>query len=278
MFGLAMLCSPCCTMLPVSLRAKHWAYISHLHPGNDCRCKLGPAWLPSCESAKQFTSEGQLQCWPGPVVTAPSLTLPHSSPAVCKQLGHRPCPLQLPSACRHLNVPPMQSGSSRGIGLGRGEETQLRSLILSMIDEPLVLVVKLADRLHNMRTVFALRQDRQKSVAAETLQLWCGLAERLGMMALKVGLRQCASLWMRDTTCTGCASLLYVLPRGQTITVCQGVAFTPAWVAQPACTFLRCKWQMHDCSVQPETCPQPDCYAVACRLVCGLLTGTLLSS
>ena len=108
---------------------------------------------------------------------------------------------------------PVQSGSSRGIGLGRSEETQLRSLILSMIDEPLVLVVKLADRLHNMRTVFALRQDRQKSVAAETLQLWCGLAERLGMMALKVGLRECGLLWMSHNPFRGCASLLYVVPR-----------------------------------------------------------------
>ena len=33
----------------------------------------------------------------------------------------------------------------------------LRNMILAMVDEPLVLVVKLADRLHNMRTVFALR-------------------------------------------------------------------------------------------------------------------------
>ena len=104
----------------------------------------------------------------------------------------------------------MQSGSSRGIGLGREEETQLRSLILSMIDEPLVLVVKLADRLHNMRTVFALRQDRQKSVAAETLQLWCGLAERLGMMALKVGLRDFGLLWMSDTPYKGCMGLLCI--------------------------------------------------------------------
>lgn len=55
-----------------------------------------------------------------------------------------------------------------------------------MVSEPLVLVIKLADRLHNMRTVFALKKDKQKAVATETLQVWCGLAERLGMMALKV--------------------------------------------------------------------------------------------
>ena len=81
----------------------------------------------------------------------------------------------------------MQSGPSRGLNLSKKEEEQLRIFILSMVSEPLVLVVKLADRLHNMRTVFALKKDKQKAVATETLQVWCGLAERLGMMALKVG-------------------------------------------------------------------------------------------
>ena len=81
----------------------------------------------------------------------------------------------------------VQSGPSRGLNLSKKEEEQLRIFILSMVSEPLVLVVKLADRLHNMRTVFALKKDKQKAVATETLQVWCGLAERLGMMALKVG-------------------------------------------------------------------------------------------
>ena len=68
-----------------------------------------------------------------------------------------------------------------------GEEVMdLRNMILAMVDEPLVLVVKLADRLHNMRTVFALKPDRQRAVAAETMQVWCSLAERLGMFSLKV--------------------------------------------------------------------------------------------
>ena len=68
-----------------------------------------------------------------------------------------------------------------------GEEVMdLRGMILAMVDEPLVLVVKLADRLHNMRTVYALRPDRQRTVAAETMQVWCSLAERLGLFSLKV--------------------------------------------------------------------------------------------
>ncbi|DBA73503.1 TPA: hypothetical protein ACH3X1_011529 [Trebouxia sp. C0004] len=62
------------------------------------------------------------------------------------------------------------SGRSRGIGLGKEEEEQLRTFIVNMVSEPLVLVIKLADRLHNMRTVFALKRDKQKAVATETLQ------------------------------------------------------------------------------------------------------------
>lgn len=80
------------------------------------------------------------------------------------------------------------SGRSRSIGLGKEEEEQLRTFIVNMVSEPLVLVIKLADRLHNMRTVFALKRDKQKAVATETLQVWCSLAERLGMMVLKAEL------------------------------------------------------------------------------------------
>ena len=85
----------------------------------------------------------------------------------------------------HNSASALQSGRSRGIGLGKDEEEQLRTFIVNMVSEPLVLVIKLADRLHNMRTVFALKKDKQKAVATETLQVWCSLAERLGMMVLK---------------------------------------------------------------------------------------------
>ncbi|KAK9838138.1 hypothetical protein WJX81_003408 [Elliptochloris bilobata] len=68
---------------------------------------------------------------------------------------------------------------------GTEDDDRLRTMILTMVHEPLVIVVKLADRLHNMRTVYALRPDRQRAVATETLQVWCSLAERLGMFALK---------------------------------------------------------------------------------------------
>lgn len=72
------------------------------------------------------------------------------------------------------------------------EKASLHNMLLLMVDEPLVIVVKLADRLHNMRTVYALAPNKRRAVATETLEVWCTLAERLGMFALKVDfLRTC---------------------------------------------------------------------------------------
>jgi len=68
------------------------------------------------------------------------------------------------------------------------DDAELRRLILGMVDEPLVILIKLADRLHNMRTIYALSPTKQTAVAQETLDLWCSLAERLGMFAIKAEL------------------------------------------------------------------------------------------
>ena len=102
-------------------------------------------------------------------------------------MSKQPCSMPVISAYNDCNpLTTLQSGQSRGISLGKEEEEQLRTFIVNMVSEPLVLVIKLADRLHNMRTVFALKKDKQKAVATETLQVWCSLAERLGMMVVKV--------------------------------------------------------------------------------------------
>lgn len=66
------------------------------------------------------------------------------------------------------------------------EGSALKKTILKKMEEPLVLLIKLADRLHNMRTVFALMPEKRQSVARETEELFCTLAERLGLFALKV--------------------------------------------------------------------------------------------
>lgn len=58
----------------------------------------------------------------------------------------------------------------------------------AVTEEPLVILIKLADRLHNMRTVYALAPNKQLAVAEETLEVWCSMAEYLGWDGLKVKL------------------------------------------------------------------------------------------
>ncbi len=61
----------------------------------------------------------------------------------------------------------------------------LRKMLVAMARDMRVLLIKLADRLHNMRTIGALRTQKQESVASETLDIYAPLAHRLGMQELR---------------------------------------------------------------------------------------------
>ncbi|KAM3243065.1 hypothetical protein ACQJBY_055191 [Aegilops geniculata] len=75
-----------------------------------------------------------------------------------------------------------------GSTLTSEEANNLRAMLLGMVDDPRVVLIKLADRLHNMRTIYALPIPKAEAVAQETLAVWCSLASRLGVWALKAEL------------------------------------------------------------------------------------------
>src|SRR5206468_6434462 len=81
------------------------------------------------------------------------------------------------------------------IPFSSSEERQaenVRKMLLAMVDDIRVILVKLADRLHNMRTLHHLPDERRRKIAQETRDIYAPIANRLGMSKVKNELEELA--------------------------------------------------------------------------------------
>jgi GTP pyrophosphokinase len=80
----------------------------------------------------------------------------------------------------------------RSVNIKQRQADNVRKMLLSMVNDIRIILIKLADKMHNMATLEFLERDRAQRIARETLDIYAPLAGRLGMARIKVELEDLA--------------------------------------------------------------------------------------
>ena len=75
-----------------------------------------------------------------------------------------------------------------------------RKILLTLTDDPRVILIKLADRLHNMRTMDSMKQEKQLKISSETVYVYAPLAHRMGLYTIKTEMEDLAMKYLEAGT------------------------------------------------------------------------------
>src|SRR5437763_9167945 len=75
-----------------------------------------------------------------------------------------------------------------------------RKILLTLTDDPRVILIKLADRLHNMRTLDSMKREKQLKIATETIYVYAPLAHRMGLYNVKTEMEDLAMKYLEPET------------------------------------------------------------------------------
>ncbi len=75
-----------------------------------------------------------------------------------------------------------------------------KKILLTLTDDPRVILIKLADRLHNMRTLDSMKREKQLKISSETIYVYAPLAHRMGLYNIKTEMEDLAMKYMEPDT------------------------------------------------------------------------------